>query len=222
MVKVAPSILAADFSRLGEQLAQVSAAEWIHIDVMDGHFVPNISMGPLVVEAVRRSCGKLLDVHLMVEEPIRFVDAFAKAGADRLTVHVEACRHLHGTLAAIRERGLKAGVALNPATPIETVRHVLHMVDLVLVMTVNPGFGGQKYLPEAAEKLPVLRNLCRELELTGIEFEVDGGIDRTTVRRAVESGATVLVAGTAVFGAADPAAALDELQRLARSEGPPE
>jgi len=216
VAKVAPSILAADFSRLGEQLAQVRAAEWIHIDVMDGRFVPNISMGPLVVEAVRRSTGQLLDVHLMVEEPIRFVDDFAKAGADRLTVHVEACRHLHGTLAAIAERGLKAGVAINPATPVDTVRHVLHMVDLLLVMTVNPGFGGQKYLPEAAAKLPEAKELCKKLGVD-VELEVDGGIDRTTLPLAVKAGATVLVAGTAVFGSSDPAAALDELQRLARS-----
>ena len=216
MVKIAPSILAADFGRLADEVRSVANADWIHVDVMDGHFVPNITMGPDVVAALRRATALPLDVHLMVEEPARFLQAFARAGADRITVHVEACRHLHATLMAVAELGKGVGVALNPATPASAVQHVLHLVDLVLVMTVNPGFGGQSFLPETLPKLREVAAMCRAAGRT-VELQVDGGIGPGTIAEAARAGATVFVAGTAVFKAPDPAGAVAELRRLAES-----
>jgi ribulose-phosphate 3-epimerase len=203
MALVAPSILAADFTRLGEQIAAADAggADWIHVDVMDGHFVPNITIGPLVVAAARRATRLPLDVHLMIEEPDRYLSDFVAAGADSLTVHQETCPHLHRTVQRIRELGAKPGVAVNPATPVESLVEVLPFVDLVLVMTVNPGFGGQAFI---AECLPKISRLRRHIESSAgprPEIEVDGGIDPKTAPAVVAAGATVLVAGSAVFSA---------------------
>ncbi|MBZ0301583.1 MAG: ribulose-phosphate 3-epimerase [Anaerolineae bacterium] len=199
-IRVAPSILAADFTRLGEQIAEVEAGggHLIHIDVMDGRFVPNITMGPLVVEAARRSTHLPLDVHLMIVEPERYLEAFAQAGANRISVHIEASPHLHRTLQLIRALGCAAGVALNPHTPARDLSEIMHLVDVILVMTVNPGFGGQAFLPETLPKIAQLRTMIAE---TGrqIDLGVDGGIDTRTARQVVEAGANVLVAGSSVF-----------------------
>ncbi|OUM91716.1 MAG: ribulose-phosphate 3-epimerase [Firmicutes bacterium ZCTH02-B6] len=209
---LAPSLLSADFARLSEEIARVQPeADWLHLDVMDGHFVPNITFGPDLVRAVRDVTRLPLDVHLMIEEPDRHLEAFARAGADRLTVHVEACPHLQRTLQHIRDLGCRAGVALNPHTPLENIRYVLEDVDLVLLMTVNPGFGGQKFLPAV---LPKVKRLAAWLRLGGrqIHIEVDGGINTETAPLVVAAGANVLVAGSAVFGAPDPVAVLRALR----------
>ncbi len=201
MTRIAPSLLSADFTRLAEQIAQSEAggADWIHVDVMDGHFVPNITVGPLIVEAARRSTKLPLDVHLMMEDPDRFLAQFVSAGANWLTVHQETCPHLHRTVQQIRELGARPGVAINPATPVETLIDILPFVDLVLVMTVNPGFGGQSFIPECLSKVTRLARRLAEHGLTGVEIEVDGGIDSQTAPAAVAAGASVLVAGSAVF-----------------------
>lgn len=202
-IKIAPSILAADFAHLGAQIeeAQRAGADWIHVDVMDGRFVPNISIGIPVVEAVRRVTDLPVDVHLMIVEPERYVQAFADAGADHLTVHVEASPHLHRTVQQIHSLGLQAGVALNPATPLSAVEEILPDVDLVLVMSVNPGFGGQHFIPSALGRLQRIRQM---IDAIGghVEVEVDGGIDAQTACNVVAAGATVLVAGSAIFGSA--------------------
>ncbi|MHB1193791.1 MAG: ribulose-phosphate 3-epimerase [Longimicrobiales bacterium] len=200
-MKLAPSILSCDFGRLTEEIAaaQEAGADWIHVDVMDGHFVPNLTLGPVITGAARRATGLTLDVHLMIEAPDRYLAAFAEAGADVLTVHQEACPHLHRTLQAVRELGRKAGVALNPATPVEAVQDVLPLVDLLLVMSVNPGFGGQAYIPGSTGKVRRARTL---LDAAGsvAELEVDGGVDAGNAAELAAAGATVLVAGSAVFG----------------------
>ena len=199
-IKIAPSILSADFGRLGEQVAEAerAGADYVHVDIMDGHFVPNITMGPLVVRAVRRSTSLPLDVHMMIASPERYVDEFVDAGADIVTVHVEACAHLHRVVHQIRERGAKAGVALNPGTPPSAVEEVLTDLDQVLVMTVNPGFGGQVFIQSVVDKIRRVRTRLDSLGLRA-DLEVDGGISPATARTAVDAGARVLVAGSAVY-----------------------
>jgi ribulose-phosphate 3-epimerase len=202
MVKLAPSILSADFARLGEQIGEVAGAgaDYIHIDVMDGHFVPNITIGVPVVASIRRVTSLPLDVHLMIEHPERYISDFANAGANIITVHVEASPHLHGTIQAINELGLRAGVSLNPPTPLSTIEQFIPLVDLVLIMTVNPGFGGQSFIPETLPKIANMRKLLEDRGL-GAELEVDGGINVDNAPEIVEAGANVLVAGNSVFRA---------------------
>ena len=214
MIKIAPSILAADFRRLDEQIQQAEngGADWLHLDVMDGHFVPNISFGPLVVEAVRKVTELPLDVHLMIEAPDRYLADFRQAGADVISVHVEACTHLHRTLSEIKNLGARAGVVLNPATPAVLVEPVLGEVDLVLVMSVNPGFGGQKFIQDVTSKI---ETLARLIAASGraVDLEVDGGIDAITAPVVAEAGANVLVAGSAIFGKPDIPAAIAEIRQ---------
>jgi ribulose-phosphate 3-epimerase len=217
---LAPSILSADFGRLAEQIAEAerAGADWIHIDVMDGRFVPNLTMGPVVVEACRRATTLPLDVHLMVHRPDRFVEPFARAGADRLTVHAEADLHLQRTLTLIRSSGCLAGVAINPGTPVESIRPVYEFVDLVLVMSVNPGVSGQAFIPQVLPKLGRIRQDLAEAN-PGCLIEIDGGISAETVREAFDAGAQVFVAGSAVFG--HPGGAAAGLEDLRAALGPP-
>jgi ribulose-phosphate 3-epimerase len=208
-VKIAPSILSADFGKLAQEVAAVErgGADWIHVDVMDGRFVPNITIGPVVVRAVRKATRLPVDVHLMIVEPERYVEDFAEAGADVISVHVEPSYHLSRTLQQIRKLGKKAGVVLNPHTPPEAVTYVLDLCDLVLVMSVNPGFGGQAFMPEVLPKLRAIRKMVDARGLD-VSLEVDGGIAPGTARSVVEAGARVLVAGSAVYGQSDYAAAI--------------
>ncbi|CAM3255912.1 ribulose-phosphate 3-epimerase [Brevibacillus invocatus] len=210
MVKIAPSILSANFARLGEEIQDVErgGADWIHVDVMDGHFVPNITIGPLIVDAIRPVTKLPLDVHLMIEEPDRYIPQFAKSGADWITVHQEACRHLHRTIYLIKEQGVKAGVVLNPATPLVTIESLLPDLDMVLLMTVNPGFGGQSFISSVVPKIRELRRMLDERGLGHVEIEIDGGVNKDTGSQCIEAGATVLVAGNAVFNQPDRAQAI--------------
>lgn len=216
--RIAPSILAADFARVGEEIQAVEAAgaDWIHVDVMDGHFVPNITIGPGMVEAVRRVTDLPLDVHLMIESPDRYVADFVSAGATTVGVHVEACPHLHRSVQIIREAGARVCVVLNPATPAAAVRAVLADVDQILVMTVNPGFGGQKFIRSALPTVTQIRSWVSEDKLD-VDIEVDGGITTDTIGEAAQAGANVFVAGTAVFGQSDYKAAIESLQQKATS-----
>ena len=213
MVKIAPSILSADFARLGEEIKDVErgGADYIHVDVMDGHFVPNITIGSLIVEAIRPVTKLPLDVHLMIENPDQYVEAFAKAGADYITVHVEACRHLHRTIQLIKSTGVKAGVVLNPATPVDSLKHIIEDVDMVLLMSVNPGFGGQKFISSVLPKIRQVKELADSLN-PDLEIEVDGGVNEETAKLVIEAGANVLVAGSAVFNKEDREAAIASLR----------
>ena len=215
-IKLAPSILSADFSRLGEQVAEAdqAGADYIHVDVMDGRFVPNLTMGPVVVQGIRGSTRLPLDVHMMVVEPERLVDDFANAGADHLIVQAEACPHLHRVVQQIKEAGCKAGVAINPGTPLSAIEEVLPYLDVVLVMSVNPGFGGQKLISETVDKVARMRRVLDEGGYSA-ELQVDGGVNESTARTMVEAGATVLVAGSAVFN--DRETVADAMDRLRAS-----
>ncbi len=210
---IAPSILSADFARLGEEIQAVAAAgaDWIHVDVMDGHFVPNITMGPIIVEAARKSTDLPLDVHLMIEHPDRYVNDFVKAGADWLCVHVEACVHLERTVQMIREAGARPGVVLNPATPLAMAEWVLPDVDYVLLMSVNPGFGGQSFIPSSLEKIRLLRGMLEEKGLSPV-IQVDGGVNSRTITDVAQAGADCFVAGSAIFGSEDYAGAIAQFR----------
>ena len=203
-IQIAPSILSADFNRLGGEIKAVeeAGADLIHVDVMDGHFVPNITIGPLVVNAVANIAARPLDVHLMISDPDKYIDSFAKAGADWITVHVEACTHLHRTVARIKELGKKAGVVLNPATSLATLDYILEDVEVVMLMSVNPGFGGQKFIPSTLTKIWQLRQRIDALGLE-VDIEIDGGISPDTIADVAEAGANVFVAGSAVYGSRD-------------------
>jgi ribulose-phosphate 3-epimerase len=216
-VEIAPSILSADFAALGEAVAAVErgGADLIHVDVMDGHFVPNITIGPLVVRSLKRVANVPLDVHLMIEEPDRYLEAFAEAGAALISVHVEAVRHLHRTVHAIKALGLQAGVVLNPATPVVALEQIAADCDFVLVMSVNPGFGGQTFIPRSESKVREVRALLDRCGNARAPIEVDGGVDPVTAPRVVAAGATRLVAGAAIFHAADPERATRELKAIA-------
>lgn len=213
MIKIAPSILSADFATLGEDVKDVElgGADYIHVDVMDGHFVPNITIGPLVVQAIRPITKLPLDVHLMIENPDQYIPAFAKAGADIITVHVEACRHLHRTIQLIKEQGVKSGVVINPSTPVDLIKHVIEEVDMVLLMTVNPGFGGQAFISSVVPKIKEVRKLADQLN-PDLEIEVDGGINPETAKICVEAGANVLVAGSYIYESPDRQEAINRIR----------
>ena len=215
-VQIAPSILAGDFARLADAVARVEAggADYVHVDVMDGHFVPNITIGIPVVKALKRVAHVPLDVHLMITNPDQYLEDFVRAGADMLTVHAEVLPHLHRTLTRIRELGARAGVAINPSTPVDSIQDVARELDHLLVMSVNPGFSGQVFIPHSVEKVAAARELLARLRSRAV-IEVDGGVDTTNAAALVEAGASILVAGAAVFGAADPAEATRALRRSA-------
>lgn len=216
MTKIAPSILSADFANLANEIRDVEkgGADYIHVDVMDGHFVPNITIGPLIVEAIRPVTKLPLDVHLMIENPNQYIEAFVKAGADIITVHQEACVHLHRTIMMIKEQGVKAGVVLNPATPVSLIEEILPELDMVLLMTVNPGFGGQSFIPSVLKKVEELSRLRDALELD-FEIEIDGGVNIETAGLCTDAGADVLVAGSAVYNQEDRAAAIAAIREAA-------
>jgi ribulose-phosphate 3-epimerase len=213
-MKIAPSILSANFAELGKEIKDVEngGADYIHIDVMDGHFVPNITMGPMVVKAVRPLTDLPLDVHLMIEHPDNYIEAFADAGADYITVHVEAAPHLHRTIQLIKSKGVKAGVVLNPATPADWVKPILSEIDMVLLMTVNPGFGGQSFISSVVPKIRQIRSWAVDMN-PSLEIEVDGGINPETAAICAEAGADVFVAGSAVYNQTDRGAAIQELRK---------
>lgn len=216
MKLIAPSILSADFTRLKEEIQAVEAAgaDWIHADIMDGHFVPNLTFGPMVVEAVRRTTALPIDVHLMISEPDRYISDFAKAGATCISVHAETCAHLNRTVQLIRDSGARPGVVLNPATPVETLRWILEYLDFVLVMSVNPGFGGQRFIPNSIAKIALLRRVISERGLNTL-IEVDGGVSPQTIADIAAAGADVFVAGSAIFNSPDYRQTIHALRQLA-------
>lgn len=218
-IAVAPSILSADFAQLGTEVKKIedAGANILHIDVMDGHFVPNITIGPAVVESLRKISSLEFDVHLMIENPERYVEAFAQAGADNITVHIEATRHVHRLVQQVKSLGVNVGVALNPATPLEELAYILQELDIVLLMTVNPGFGGQKFIQAVLPKIVALSGILKEINPL-CRIEVDGGINRDTARLVSRAGAEILVAGAAVFASPDPAKAMEEILKAALEE----
>ncbi len=220
MIKISPSILSADFARLGDEIKAITdaGADYIHVDVMDGHFVPNLTIGPLVVEAVRKVTHLPLDVHLMIDNPDQYIGTFASAGADILTVHVEVLPHLHRTIQAMREKGLKPGVVLNPSTPLCTLDHVLAELDMVLIMSVNPGFGGQSFIPDSLNKLRRLRAMIEEQGLD-VDIELDGGVKVENTAEVVAAGANVLVSGSGIFNTPDYKATIDRMRAAAAEAG---
>ena len=215
MKLIAPSILSADFARLGEEIQAVEAAgaDWIHVDVMDGHFVPNITIGPLIVKAARQSTRLPLDVHLMIENPDRYIPEFVEAGADLVAVQVETCPHLHRTVQLIRECGARPGVVLNPTTPLTTIEWILEDVEFVMLMSVNPGFGGQQFISSTLEKIRQLRSMIEKRRLSTL-IEIDGGVNRTTIADIAAAGADVFVAGSAIYGTPDYTAAISEFRQI--------
>jgi ribulose-phosphate 3-epimerase len=217
MIEIVPSILSADFSRLGEEIKTVEAAgaRILHVDIMDGHFVPNLTIGPPVVESISRITNMVLDLHLMIEDPDRYAPLFIQAGADQISVHQEACRHLDRTLRMIRDEGANPGVVLNPATPVSVLEDVLDLVDHVLIMSVNPGFGGQKFIPRALDKIRKLDGMRQERRLN-FAIEIDGGVSRDNIAEIIRAGCDWLVTGSTVFHSADPAATVKEMQQIAR------
>jgi len=217
MTKIAPSILSADFAKLGEEINEVEqgGADYIHVDVMDGHFVPNITIGPLIVEAIKPMTTLPLDVHLMIEDPDKYIHAFAKAGADIITVHQETCPHLHRTIQLIKDSGAKPGVVINPATPVDTIKEILVHVDMVLVMTVNPGFGGQSFIHEAVPKIKKLDQLRQKHHYT-YEIEVDGGVNVDTAKICTDAGANVLVAGSAIYNKSNRRDAMEAIRQATK------